>query len=38
MGKALIGRMEGDEVIVPRPKGAATFWVLAVSFERAVKS
>ena len=33
MGRSLLGREVGDEVTVPRPKGAATFVIEAVSFE-----
>jgi transcription elongation GreA/GreB family factor len=33
MGKALLGRELGDEVEVPRPKGAATFVIEAVDSE-----
>ena len=33
MAKALLGREEGDEVRVPRPKGAATFTIEQVSFD-----
>ena len=34
MGRALLGRSEGDEVIVPRPKGAASFTIEAVRYTR----
>ncbi|HEX7480286.1 MAG TPA: transcription elongation factor GreB [Polyangiales bacterium] len=30
MGRALLGRSIGDEVVVPRPKGDAQFYILAV--------
>jgi transcription elongation factor GreB len=33
MGKAAIGKSEGDELIVRRPKGTATFTVVEVSYE-----
>jgi len=33
MGRALLGREVGDEVLVPRPKGSAEFVITAVSFE-----
>jgi transcription elongation factor GreB len=33
MGRALLGRQVGDEVTVPRPKGAAEFVVTAISFD-----
>jgi transcription elongation factor GreB len=33
MGKALLGHREGDEVVVPRPKGDATFVIEAVSVD-----
>jgi transcription elongation factor GreB len=33
MGRALIGRRVGDEISVPRPKGAASFVIEQVSFE-----
>jgi transcription elongation factor GreB len=33
MAKALMGREEGDEVTVRRPKGAASFTVLEVAYE-----
>ncbi len=33
MGKALLGKSEGDEVVVRRPKGTATFAVLEVAYE-----
>jgi transcription elongation factor GreB len=32
LGKALLGRREGDEVRVVRPKGPATFTVIAVRY------
>ena len=32
MSKALLGRTEGDEVLVNRPNGAATFVVTSVSY------
>jgi transcription elongation factor GreB len=38
MGKALLGHQVGDEVIVPRPKGEATFAIEAVSVERPHKA
>jgi transcription elongation factor GreB len=34
MGKALLGRERGDEVVVPRPKGAASFSIEAISFAK----
>ena len=34
VGKALLGRSEGDEVVVRRPRGDAVFEVLAVRYER----
>jgi transcription elongation factor GreB len=33
MGRALLGRVLGDEVTVPRPKGPALFVIEAISFE-----
>jgi transcription elongation factor GreB len=36
MGRALLGRRVGDEVIVPRPKGEASFTLEAVGLERPV--
>ena len=33
MAKALMGKREGDEVVVRRPKGPATFCIEAVSVE-----
>lgn len=33
MARALLGREVGDEVVVPRPKGSATFVIEAVSFD-----
>ena len=33
VGKALLGKREGDEVVVRRPKGDATFEVLEVRYE-----
>ncbi len=33
MGKALLGKSEGDEVVVRRPKGIATFEIVEVSYE-----
>jgi transcription elongation factor GreB len=35
MGRALVGREEGDEVVVRRPAGQKTFEVLAVDYEEA---
>jgi transcription elongation factor GreB len=35
MGRALLGRELGDEVTVPRPKGAAEFVITAISFDAA---
>lgn len=32
MGKALIGRREGDEVVVQRPKGAAVFVIVDIRY------
>lgn len=32
MGKALLGKQEGDEVVVNRPAGVATFTILDVSY------
>lgn len=37
MGKALLGRQEGDDVTVRRPAGVATFTVLEVSYRRPVE-
>jgi transcription elongation factor GreB len=37
MGRALIGREVGDEVSVPRPKGAANYVIEAVCFEAPAK-
>jgi transcription elongation factor GreB len=34
VGKALLGRREGDDVTVARPKGRATFTIAAVRYER----
>ena len=34
VGRALLGRHEGDEVTVPRPKGDATFTIEAVRYAR----
>ena len=34
MGRALMGREEGDEFVLSRPKGSATFTVLAIRYER----
>ena len=34
VGRALLGKAEGDEVTVQRPRGAATFEILAVRYER----
>jgi transcription elongation factor GreB len=34
LGKALLGRELGDEVVVPRPKGAITFLIHAVAFRK----
>ncbi|OGR32927.1 MAG: transcription elongation factor GreB [Desulfuromonadales bacterium GWD2_61_12] len=33
MGKALLGKAEGDEVLVRRPAGNALFTVLAISYQ-----
>ena len=33
MAKALLGKEEGDEVVVDRPKGSATFVIERVAFE-----
>ncbi len=33
MGKALIGKREGDEIVVARPKGDAAFEILAVRYD-----
>jgi transcription elongation factor GreB len=35
MGRALVGREEGDEVTVRRPAGQKTFEILAVEYEEA---
>lgn len=32
LGRALLGREEGDEVVIDRPRGRTTFEVLAVSY------
>lgn len=34
VGKALLGKQEGDEVVVTRPAGVATFTVLEVSYRQ----
>lgn len=34
MGRALLGRLEGEDVVVPRPRGEAHFCILAVARER----
>ena len=34
VGRALLGRAEGDEVTVARPKGRATFTIAAVRYQR----
>jgi transcription elongation factor GreB len=34
VGRALLGKTAGDEVTVERPRGAATFEILAVRYER----
>jgi transcription elongation factor GreB len=34
LGRALLGRVEGDAVIVRRPRGAATFTVRAIRYAR----
>ncbi len=33
LGRALIGKREGDEIVVARPKGDAVFEILAVRYE-----
>jgi transcription elongation factor GreB len=33
MGRALMGKMEGDEVVVQRPAGKAEFTILAISYK-----
>ena len=33
MGRALLGKVEGDEVIVRRPKGVGTFVVVDITYE-----
>lgn len=33
LGQALLGKEEGDEVVVRRPRGPATFTVVAVSYQ-----
>jgi transcription elongation factor GreB len=38
MGLALLGRSVGDEVEVPRPKGAASFVIEAVELERPARA
>jgi transcription elongation GreA/GreB family factor len=32
MGRALMGREEGDEVVLRRPKGPATYRVVAIRY------
>ncbi len=34
VGRVLLGKCEGDEVTVQRPKGRATFQVVAVEYEK----
>ena len=34
MGRSLMGREEGDEFVLSRPKGPATFTVVAIRYER----
>lgn len=33
MGRALLGKVEGDEVVVRRPKGVGTFVVVDITYE-----
>jgi transcription elongation GreA/GreB family factor len=32
LGRALLGRAEGDEVVVERPRGAATYLIKVVRY------
>ena len=34
VGKALLGKEEGDDVIVERPRGRAVFTIMAISYKR----
>ncbi|MBA3549706.1 MAG: transcription elongation factor GreB [Nannocystis sp.] len=34
VGKALLGKEEGDDVVVERPRGRATFNIMAISYQR----
>ena len=33
MGRALLGKCEGDDVLVRRPKGEAEFTILSIEYE-----